>query len=211
MTQVGDREVQLEALTAGAELIVRRASEVEVDLEYLGVQPLFMETRAYTGPAGDWILAPAAEDPLVRRGQLAVPRDQRRALARLLAAGLDFPAIYVAHELPRGRLQVPGVHGGGDLAGPPRFHAIDPAASRRLLDPVPAPARAVAVADRLGGLAGGLLRLLGAAVPIGAATASVVGAAAMRLDPIVFGAWTVHGSTAPGAPAAWFLLARWAY
>jgi len=139
------------------------------------------------------------------------PGRQRRALARLLAAGLDFPAIYVAHELPRGRLQVPGVHGGGDLAGPPRFHAIDPAASRRLLDPVPAPAGAVAVADRLGGLAGGLLRLLGAAVPIGAATASVVGAAAMRLDPIVFGAWTVHGSTAPGAPAAWFLLARWAY
>jgi hypothetical protein len=45
-----------------------------------------------------------------------------------------------------------------------------------------------------------------AAVAVAAATAA---AAAALLDPIVLGAWTLDREAEPGAPAAWFVLARW--
>ena len=42
------------------------------------------------------------------------PKPELRALARLLEAGLDFPAVYLAHEVPTARLA------GADLAPPTR-------------------------------------------------------------------------------------------
>jgi hypothetical protein len=203
---------RLLALRDESEQVVAAAGRAGVELECLGVHPLFTGTRLYPGPERSWVLAPAGEDPLVRRGELAIPGPERRALARLLKAGLDFPGVYVAHEVATARLA------GAGLPAPPRpgaFTPLDPATSLRLVDPVPVPARTARVARHLGAGAGALLRVLGLAAPVAGAVAGATvaaGGAAMRalaLDPIVFGAWTLDRRTDPGTPAAWFVLARW--
>jgi hypothetical protein len=206
---------QLVALRDESERVVALAGRAGVELECLGVQPLFAETRLYTGPDRSWVLAPAGDDPLVRRRELAIPRPELRALARLLEAGLDFPAVYLAHEVPTTRLA------GADLARrtaalqPGGFASLDLHASQRLVDPVPVPPRTARVARRLGAGAGALLKVLGLGVPVVGTVAGATvsaGSAAMRalaLDPMVLGAWTLDRRADPGAPAAWFVLARW--
>ena len=206
---------QLVALRDASERVVALAGRAGVELECLGVQPLFTETRLYPGPERSWVLAPAGDDPLVRRRELAIPKPELRALARLLEAGLDFPAVYLAHEVPTTRLA------GVDLAPPIRtlqpggFASLDLHASQRLVDPVPVPPRTARVARRLGTGAGALLKVLGLGVPVAGAFAGATvsaGSAAMRalaLDPMVLGAWTLDRRADPGAPAAWFALARW--
>jgi hypothetical protein len=193
--------------------VVAAAGRVGIELECLGVHPLFTGTRLYTGPDRSWVLAPAGDDPHLRRGELALPGPERRALARLLDAGLDFPGVYVAHEVDTGRLAGAGL--ARSVNRPGTFVSIDPATSLRLVDPVPVPARTARVARQLGAGAGALLRVLGLAAPAAGAVAGAAvsaGGAAMRalaLDPIVFGAWTLDRRTDPGTPAAWFVLARW--
>jgi hypothetical protein len=193
--------------------VVAAASRAGVELECLGVHPLFTGTRLYAGPERSWVLAPAGDDPLVRRDELALPKPERRALARLLAAGLDFPGVYVAHEVATARLAGAGL--APSTLRPGGFTVLDPATSLRLVDPVPVPAPTARVARRLGAGAGALLRVLGLAAPAAGAVAGAAvsaGGAAMRalaLDPIVFGAWTLDRRTQPGTPAAWFVLARW--
>ena len=82
---------------------------------------------------------------------------------------------------------------------------------------MPVPASTVELSRRLGSASGTMLSVLrgalplaatvaAAAVAVGAATAA---AAAALLDPIVLGAWTLDREAEPGAPAAWFVLARW--
>jgi hypothetical protein len=205
---------QLVALRDESERVVALAGRAGIELECLGVLPLFDETRLYPGPERSWVLAPANDDPLVRRRELAIPGRELRALARLLQAGLDFPAVYVAHELPTARLtrvllpEQVSVQPGG-------FASLDLLASQRLVDPVPVSAGTARVARRLGTGAGAVLKVLGLGASVAGAvtgTAVTTGAAAMRalaLDPMVLGAWTLDGHDRPGTPAAWFVLARW--
>jgi hypothetical protein len=206
---------QLVALRDETQRVVALARRAGVELECLGSQPVFPETRLYPGPETSWVLAPANDDPLVRRGEMAVPKPEFRALARLLEAGLDFPAVYVAHEVPTARLVRVGLPSDLRVLEPGSFTALDVVASQRLVDPVPVPARTARAARHLGAGAGALLKLFGVAVPAAGvlvgATASA-GASAMRalaLDPMVLGAWTLDRRTDPGTLAAWFVLARW--
>jgi hypothetical protein len=204
---------RLLALRDETEQVVALAGKAGVELESLGVHPIFTETRLYTGPHTSWVLAPAGDDPLLRRGELAIPRQQRRALTRLLKAGLDFPVVYVAHEVPTAQLARAGLR--SPVPRPGGFTAVDLATSLWLVDSVPVPARTAQVSRHLGAGAGALLKVLGLAVPvagaIAGATALASGAAmrALALDPIVFGAWTLDRRTDPGTLAAWFVLARW--
>jgi hypothetical protein len=205
---------QLVALRDESERVVAQAGRAGVELECLGVQPLFGETRLYPGPERSWVLAPADDDPMVRRGELAIPGRELRALARLLEAGLDFPAVYVAHEVPTARLARAGLPGRARVR-PGGFAPLDLLASQRLVEPVPVPARTARAARRLGTGAGAVLKVLGLGAPvagaIAGATVSAGGAAlrALALDPMVLGAWTLDRRTAPGSPAAWFVLATW--
>jgi hypothetical protein len=206
---------QVVALRDETQRVVAQARRAGVELTCLGSHPLFPETRLYPGPVTSWVLAPAYDDPLVRRGEMAVPKPELRILARLLKAGLDFPAVYVAHEVPTDRLARAGLPSDLRVLQPGSFATLDVAASQRLVDQVPVPARTARVARQLGTGAGTLLKLLGLAVPAASAvvgaTASA-GAAAMRmlaLDPMVLGAWTLDRRTDPGTPAVWFVLARW--
>jgi hypothetical protein len=206
---------QLVALRDESERVLALAGRAGIELERLGVAPLFSDTRLYPGPQRSWVLAPAADDPLVRRRELAIPKPEFRALARLLEAGLDFPAVYVAHEVPTARLVGTGLPAQVRTVAPGGFAPLDLLASQRLVDPVPVSARTARVARHLGAGAGAVLKVLGLGASVaGAATGAAVstGAAAMRalaLDPMVLGAWTLDRHDQPGTPAAWFVLARW--
>jgi hypothetical protein len=195
---------QLVALQDEAQRVVALARRAGVELECLGSQPIFPETRLYPGPETSWVLAPANDDPL-----------QLRVLARLLEAGLNFPAVYVAHEIPTARLVRAGLPSDVRVLEPGSFRTFDVVASQRLVDPVPVPARTAKAARHLGAGAGALLKLLGLAVPaagvlVGAtASAGTSAIRALALDPMVLGAWTVDRRTDPGTLAAWFVLARW--
>jgi hypothetical protein len=133
------------------------------------------------------------------------------------SSGLDFPRVYVAHEIPKDRLALPA---GTNF---PRV-TLDQAAADAI-GPVPPPAEASALAARLGHSPQQLLTVLRAARPIVGAIAAapfviaaapflaagaVVAGFVAGLDPIVFGVIPA-GDPAPGNPAAWYILAQWTW
>ncbi len=77
---------------------MKTANQAGVDIRYLGIAPLFDEPRAYAGPQNDWIIRRA--DP----SDGIVPAAQQDRLQQLVHVGLDFPRVYVAHEIPKDRL-----------------------------------------------------------------------------------------------------------
>jgi hypothetical protein len=202
-------------LAARAREVLARAEASGVALRFLGYQPLFNGVRAYAGVRNDWVLASAADDPLIRRGELAIPKAQLRLLRRLLDAGLDCQAVYLAHEIPKGRLALTS-------CGSAVAHSIDAPMGELVVDSVPVPPRTATIARYLGNTAGAFLVLLAAVRPIGptagwsARTIAGAGlgtaAAAVRgLDPVVFGAWTAGARSDAGVPAAFFELVRFTY
>lgn len=91
-------EVSLEALTDG---IMTKARRAGVSVKPLGTHPLFDEARLYHGTSTDWVLGPGQADTLLEGQETAVPREVLGDLRRLLDADLNFPAIYIAHEVPK--------------------------------------------------------------------------------------------------------------
>jgi hypothetical protein len=187
--------------------VVGRAREAGVPITYLGIAPIFAEPRAYAGPQTDWVLSPVHD-----LSDAVIPRAERAALLRLADARIDFPMTYIAHEIPKGRLALP------DRDQPePEGVAVDQGAAHSAIGPLPPPAAAVALADRLGRSSHHLLNVLAMAVPIAGAVVAapfvLAGAAAaavgeLILDPIVFGVIPA-GPPVPGQPTAWYTLARW--
>ena len=193
-------------LERNSQRLIKSAGRAGLDVSYLGIAPLFDEPRAYAGPQTDWVIRPAAdlEDAIV-------PVAERNRLLRLVHAGIDFPLVYVAHEIPKGRLAIPG-----GTVRPVRQVALDHITAAEAVGPVPAPAGASALAVRLGLSSQHVLTVLRTALPIAGAIAAapfvIAGAAistiAEGLDPIVVGVIPA-GPPTPGQPAAWYILARW--
>lgn len=187
--------------------VVERAREAGVPITYLGMTPLFAETRAYAGPQTDWVISPVTD-----LSDAIVSQAQRTALQRLVDAGIDVPMIYIAHEVPKGKLTIP------DSGKPtPQAATIDQAAADAAVGPVPPLAGASALADRIGHNSQRLLQVLAMAIPIAGAIvaapfvlagAAVAAVGALALDPIVFGVIPA-GPPTPGQPAAWYILAQW--
>jgi hypothetical protein len=195
--------------------VVKTAERAGVGIKFLGIAPMFAEPRAYGGPETDWIIRPAND-----RSDAIIPTAERERLQQLIQAGIDFPLVYVAHEIPKNRLALPA-----GTTDPAKQQAaiLDPATAAEAVGPVPPPAGASAVAERLGHSAQRLLTVLRTAVPIvaGIAAAPIViaaapfvaaglaiGGLAAGLDPIVFGVIPA-GDPIPGKPAAWYILAQW--
>jgi hypothetical protein len=187
--------------------VVDRARQAGVPVAYVGMAPLFAETRAYPGPVTDWVIG-----PVTSRSDAIVPRAERASLQRLLDAGIDFPMIYIAHEVPKGRLAVPEKHEPGS---PPI--TVDEVAANAAVGPVPPPDATAALADRAGWRAQRLLRVMGialvgvgaiAAAPFMLAGAAVGAVGALALDPIIFGVIPA-GQPVPGEYGAWYILAQW--
>jgi len=196
------------ALARRSPKVVQRAREVGVPITFLGMTPLFAETRAYAGPQTDWVISPVTD-----LNDAVVPKAERAALLRLVDAGIEFPLIYIAHEVPKGRLAVAGTD--SELVS--RVMTVDHAAAEAVIGPIPPPAAATALADRLGHSSQRLLQVLAMAVPIAGAVvaapfllagAAVAAVGALALDPILFGVIPA-GQPVPGQPGAWYVLARW--
>jgi hypothetical protein len=202
----GPGDWRIAALERQSIQVTRRAAAARVPIKYLGIAQLFSEPTAYTGPQTDWLIAPAggAVDSVV-------PRAVRHQLLALDAAGLRFPLVYIAHEVPKGQVPVPAAAAEGRTAPV----TLDRKTADAAVGPVPPAAASVAVADRLGRSSQTLLSLLGKVVPIAAAALAapfvvtgVALSALAGLDPIVFGVIPAASPVA-GRPAAWYLLAQW--
>lgn len=188
--------------------ILSTARSVGLEIEYLGINPLFSGSRLYGGVDTDWVLAPAD-----READAVVPPRERRVVQNLAASGLHFPLIYIAHEVRKEQSQhlaLPDGHG---------HTVLERTQAEELIGAIPPPASSVAVgeklADRSVSIAKGLRRTAevagAAAVGIAAAPAVLVGGAIAGLaaiDPIILGAIPAV-STASGEPAAWYVLAQW--
>ena len=164
-----------------APYLVGLAKTADVDIEYLGIAPLPNGPRMFSGASSDWVLGPAtAEDAHY------IPRAQRRTLERLQESGVHLPAIFVAHEIPKGNL--------AQIVNSPVGTTADVSGvvARKAVGPVPPPASTVEIGERLSERAYQVFSALGKAVPmIGAIVAApflLAGAvASATFDPIIFG------------------------
>lgn len=193
----------------------RRAHRCDVDICYVGMAPLFAETRLLVGSKRNWVVMPVNIDPTLYRGRLPVPTIERERLVSLADAGCHFPAIYSAHEV---RPDADPAGGAGTSRSISRHTAAD------LVGPLPPSAHAVDRGQRLGALTARIgrctartLPYLGAlaALPLLAALAplSLLAAAGpgAGLDPVIFGVVSESGRIQPGEMAAWVLLAQWTW
>jgi hypothetical protein len=178
---------------------VELAAGAGVTIAYVGISYMFDEARRYSGTDGDWIVAPAGPGD-----DIVAPAAERSALRTLRQAGLDFPAIYVAHELAE------TTQPAGD--GPT---SVDREIAAALVGPVPAPVASVELGNRLSDRTARVIVALRATLPMAGMVlaapfvlaGSAIGAL-VTVDPIVFGVIPAV-TTEVGAPGAWFILARW--
>lgn len=193
--------------------LVNIAAQAGVDITYLDIAEVFAEPRAYPGQHTDWIVGPAGSS------DTSIPMVQKERLQKLVHAGIDFPMVYVAHEIPKGQVAMPGEMTDTTNRRPV---TLDQQTAAQAIGPVPPPAGTSALAERLADSSQRLLDVLRAAAPIAGAIAAapvviaaapfaLAGAAlAAGLDPIVFGVIPA-GAPIPGQPAAWYMLAQWAW
>jgi hypothetical protein len=203
--------------------VVERASRAGADIAYLGIAPLFANPAAYAGEFTDWVIGPVTD-----LSEAVVPAPEREKLVRLVEAGVNFPRLYMAHEIPKGRLdfEVAGPEGHqGVQAARRQPMVLDRAAAAEAVGPVPVPARTSSIAGKVGDNSQRLLDIMRKAAPVAAgivAVPVVVAAAAVAaplmvaagllsgLDPILFGVIPASPAGArDGEPAAWYILAQW--
>lgn len=200
---------QTHALESRVPETLALAKAAGVELEYRGVQPLFKTPRIYTGTNGnDWTI-----EPLHRDTDCVVPKDQQAVIGKLLEADVDFPMLYIAHE-------VEGTKTKDIVRATDTAHTdITPEAVGELVGPVPEPQHAVTLGDRLnqrtaktlttikkGAKFGGMAAVGIAAAPFVVAGAAV--AALSQLDPIILGV-EVIGEPRVGQPGAFYVVTRW--
>jgi hypothetical protein len=177
---------------------------VNVNIDYLGIAPMFDGALMFAGDNTDWIVGPVSDDEIP-----VVPREQRMSLERLEAAGAHFPLLYVAHEVAKGNFPDDAHATPGTVAPIPSEHLAE------LVGPSPQPAVSVELADSLSVRANQVFRAMGRvgtmAGVVAAAPFVLVGsaiAAIGTLDPMLLGVIPAVLAR-PGEPAAWYVLARW--
>lgn len=181
---------------------IQAARSIGVEIEYLGVGPLPAGPRYYKGADGsDWVVGPATKADAV------MPRQEARRLDQLEALGLYIPSIFVAHQVPDDLAAgIDAELASGDDLTPE--HAAELAGSP------PPPADSVALGEQMAAYSRQIADALRRAkdIAVGAVTIPVEAAlnfaAQMPIDPIVLGAIPA-ASERPGAPAAWYMLAKW--
>ena len=184
--------------------IIKACMERELPCQFLGIMPLFDGHHVYQGSERDCGLMRLEEDPLYQsRDGYPMPTQVKERLASIQDAGIDFDAIYVAHEVEKGSL----------VEGRP----IDPLAV------IPPPAPSIRRRSKqLGSIAAKLFKVAAApllawsaaslAVASAGAVAAVGAMAAPLLDPVIFGVVVRPGSRpGPGELGCWFHLAQWRY
>lgn len=180
--------------------LMRKSVERHLPVQYLGTMRLFEGHRIYSGRDHDWVLVNLADDPLFRdRDGFPVPRQVLRELRAIKRHRVDFDALYVAHQVPRGRAKE-GARLRADVLLPPPPEAVQK------------------LSDRLG-VVGQILWMLGclpttvsSAIAGVALTGVTTLVTAQGLDPLLLGVVVGWDRPAiPGELAAWFYLSHWVY
>ena len=171
-------------------------------IEPLGIAPLPDKPLLLTQPAStpfDWVVLRLATDPLFKRGELDIPRQQRRRLRELNGRGVVFDELLIAHEVPKKAIASPET-------------LDDPIALDRVLRPPglePDRASGRALRGFLDLAVRGSVALAAGAAVVAVGGVAVASATLAAADPVLIGAVTADGGTAGGTPAALFVLARW--
>ena len=187
------------ALYARQWAVVRRSEQEALPVRYLGTMPLFAGHRVYPGHRYDWVLINLAEDPLFQDPDgFPVPKRVLEELHRVQRSGVDFDALYVAHEAPWGTVREGAPLTAGMLMPPP------PRAVQRLSVRLGATGRALwALAT---------LPVAASAVIGGLVAAGTTAVSAVGLDPVLLGVVVgLDRPLVPGELAAWFYLGHWAF
>lgn len=183
---------------------IAEARDLGVDIEYLGVHPLFSQPRLYDGHPHDWILGPAN-----RANDLVVPKQEQAVLRHLANGDIEFPLIYIAHETDKEKTkELP-------RSTTTAHTDIDESIATEVIGPVPEPIESVKLGEKLEHRSKQALKAVrrtaiagGAVVAAPVVLAGSALAAIGQLDPIVIGALPA-GEPREGTPAAYFVLARW--
>lgn len=87
--------------------VVEAATREQIDIRFLGYSAVFSGTKLFQGDDSDWALMNLSEDPLFysNNNKLLVPANVERDIKRIHDAGINFDAIFIAHELPSGKVQ----------------------------------------------------------------------------------------------------------
>lgn len=190
--------------------MIERAAAVQVPIEYLGVAPLFAETRLYEGPETDWTFGPFDEHE-----EAYFPVAEQHKLRELRAVSEFAKApIYIGHEIPKEKTNAIAKAQNGRTT-------IQRSEATALIGPAPLPIVGIEASERYGRYAGQVIQGLKVAGTIGLGAAVVAGAAAvvvaaapfallgvLALDPVIVAAIPAGRATA-GTPAAWYVVARW--
>ncbi len=186
----------------------------DLPVRFMGYAPAFDGVRIHRGQKSDWVVNAIDIDPLYKSGgnTLYVPPAVQENVGRTLRAGVNFDAVYIAHEILPDSVR-PGQPVPVELIMPPpppstvRYSGDLEAASEAywqgMLKLMRFPFRATAA---LASVAVGA-----AAIAVGGA--AVIGAAALTaasLDPILLGlyldkAWKYNDQYL----ALWFYLTHW--
>lgn len=179
------------------------AERNNISLLFLGYAPVFSGTRIYRGRDCDWAMMHLGDDPVFCfHGQrLYAPRPVIEQIEMIVEAGIEFDAIFIAHEIPKGSVK-PGEPVPLELIMPP-----------------PHPQ----VRKRLNWLESMIIRwwsfvtkvLEGTLETIAITTASIataaIGVAALAAqDPVLFGVQFDETWQANGQPVGmWYYLTNW--
>ena len=196
------------ALHERAEALLVRGSQEALPLLYLGMMPLFSGHRVYQGQRYDWVLVNLAEDPLFHdRDGFPVPGRILDHLRVVKRAGIDFDALYIAHEMEKGKIRE-GERLTAEALLPPAPRPVERLSHQ--LGKASEALWAVAAAPLVVSLVAGAA--VGAGALMAAPALAVAAASCITLDPILLGTTVAPGKPVkPGEPACWFYLAHWAY
>lgn len=174
-------------------LVKSISAQVGVAVPALGVAPLFEDVKLLTQTRPNWAFYNVSHDPLWQTGRFPIPRRHLRRLKRLYHGGIEFDALYVAHELP------------------PDFDPETDYLDLSLIEPAPSEG-SIRLARTFGVVSDAVVKTYAATVrkPVQALAAARRTDLALLTDPILMGAIVSPGvNPEPGMQAMWFLLAAW--
>lgn len=191
------------------------ARKHDLTVAFMGYAPTFNGVHIHRAAHTDWAVMPVAKDPLYQSWgrSLYVPPAVLEDMERVWDAGINFDAVFIAHEIPAGSVEA-GEPIPLELIQPP-----PPPSTARYLNQLEAVSKAywqamprlltmpVVAPLVLGGLA------LGAAVAVAVGGAVALGAAAITAtayDPILFGLYVDKSRQVNGQSLAlWYYLTHW--
>jgi len=173
------------------------ATDKNLPIRFLGYSPIFTGTRVYRGQGCDWALMNLTSDPLFYANgeKLIIPAAAATDIKTAVKAGINFDAMFIAHEIPSGSVK-PGESVPLELIAPP-----PPPQVKQRLEKLDAAAETFwqGVVSAIGGI-------LGAA----AATASAVAFPLALVDPVLFGVYVNDSWIFNGKPfGMWYYVTHW--